>query len=300
MRITDPEQRTEDDVQILDISNEKYHEMPGWSSSQIKLLPDDPMLFNGRYISKTMPFQRTPAMELGTAIHRALLDGTPTMVIPSDVLSKSGAKSGNAWKEFRAEHESSNVLVKSEDDAICHILANLRAHKIVWQLLDASVFREQSIVWTDEETGLDLRARPDDVARIAGSNILWDLKTTADTSRRACQKTLSSMGYHRSLDHYATGLGKASAADLFDNANMGIDRHLIVWVNTSPPYDVVVDPISERALVRAYEQNEDAKADLAQRLCLHAGGDPEAWLPTDYHLIQPELDLPEWEYTKEV
>ncbi len=288
------------DIKLLDISNEEYHASPGYSSTMLKLLPDDPMLFAGRHISKTMPFKRTAAMELGTNVHRALLDDTPTKVIPDDVLTKSKAKAGNAWKDFRAEHEASNVLVK-EDDPIRHILANLRAHKMVKRLLAASVFREQSIFWTDEATGLAMRSRADDVAlfpKAAKPVKLWDLKTANDVRPHKRRAQISELKYHRSLDHYSTGSAKAGAAGLLNWDGL-IDEVLIVWAQTTEPYTVVVDPIAERAISRAHDQNLAAYEDLARRLALHAGGHAEAWEPNDYHLVQPPLDLPEWEYERE-
>ncbi len=288
------------DVQILSISNEEYHASDGYSSTMLKLLPGDPMLFDGRYVSKTMPFKRTPSMELGTAIHRALLDGTPTMVIPPEVLSKSGSKAGNAWKDFKAEYDATHVLVKAGDPMI-HIVANLRAHKQVKLLLAASVCREKSIFWTDEETGLALRSRADDVSLFPKAKApvkLWDLKTANDVRPHKRRAQISELKYHRSLDHYSTGLAKAGAAGLLNWDGL-VDTMLIVWVQTSEPYKVVVEPIAERAMSRAHDQNLAAYEDLARRLALHAGGHAEAWEPDNYHDVQPPVDLPDWEYDNE-
>lgn len=283
-------------VQVLDITNEKYHARPEWSASQTKLLPGDPMLFEGRHISKVMPFKRTAAMELGTQVHRALLDGTPTMVIPPEVLSKSGAKAGDAWKDFRAEYEPASVLVKDESDPIAIMLARLRAHKTVQELLEASVFREQSIIWTDPTTGLGCRARPDDVARRNNKNILWDLKTASDISERACDNQVADLGYHRSLEWYATGLAKIGDRLTFGS---NIDTYLIVWVKSSAPYRVAVDEIDKDAIDTAAQENAVAREDLLRRLGLHCAGDAGAWLPDNYHLIRRKLKLPKW-YEKEV
>jgi len=295
------------DVQILDISNAKYHAMDGvWSSSQLKLLPGDPMLFDVQHIAKTMPFKRTKAMELGTKVHRLLLDGAETIDIPPEVLSKVGSTNTNAYRRWEIDVFLSNptdrpVPVKS-DDPIKHIIANLRAHKMVRELLSASVFREQSIVWTDRDTGLKLRSRADDVAYFPNADQprkLWDLKTCSSIEERDKQSQMLALKYHRSLDHYGTGLAVAGGSSLL-SWDGSIDEVLIVWAETSEPYRVHVQAVAERALSRAAEQNWAAKEDLARRLVLHAAGDPDAWLPDDYHLPRPELDLPEYEYQKEV
>lgn len=271
-------------AELLDISNEEYHARDEWSSSQVKLLPEQPMLFHGRHIARTMPFKPTAAMALGTAVHRILLDGTPIMVIPADVLSKSGSKAGNAWKDFRAEHEGSSVLVKV-DDPIKHMLANLRSHEIVQQLLAASVFREQSIVWTDPETGLPCRARPDDVAAVQSRYIEWDLKTTSDLAPRKLSQKVDELGYHRSLDWYSDGLAHV-------RPDLQIHKYLIVWVRSAPPYDVSVRPIHPMAMANAAGDNREARLDLVRRL------DSGDWLPKDYHKIGPSIDLPEYCYSK--
>ena len=290
------------EVPILDITNEEYHARSEWSASQVKLLPGDPMLFCGRHITKTMPFKPTAAMKLGTKVHRILLDGAETKNIPDDVLSKVGSINTNAYRAWEYKLFSGlpikdrPVPVK-EDDPIKLMIANLRAHKTVKQLRAASVFQEKSIIWTDRETGLELRARPDDVAYYDAKNFLWDLKTGNDIRPHKRRSQIAELGYHRSLEWYRTGL--RAARDQLDFGGK-IDKCLIVWVQSAEPYHVVVDQIAERALSRAHEANYRAKKDLAKRLKLQEAGDPEAWLPDNYHLIQPDMDLPDYEYEKEV
>ncbi len=285
-----------DTVQILKISNEDYHARPEWSSSQIKLLPKDPMLFEGRHITKTMPFKRTPAMILGTKVHRILLDGAWTIDIPDYVLSKVGSTNTNAYRTW--EHELfSNCPVEErpvpvkEDDPIKHMVASLRAHKTVHDLLASSVFREQSIIWSDPITGLGLRARLDDVAHYNDRNVLWDLKTANDISPYACDKQIATLGYHRSLDWYATGLAKAG--DQLEYGG-GIDVYLIVWVQSSAPYYVAVDELDDDTMSTAAQENSDARDELRSRLQADERGDPGAWQPDNYHLIRRKAKLPDW------
>lgn len=288
-------------VQVLDISNADYHGRSECSSSRIKLLPGNPMLYKGRYIDDppTMPFKRTDAVILGTKVHRALLDGTEVRDVPDSALTKSRAKSGDAWKDYDAKYGDKYVLVvpgNKKDDGIRPMLANLRAHKTVQELLEASVFREQSIIWTDPTTGLGCRARLDDVARRKNRNILWDLKTASDISERACDNQAATLGYHRSLEWYATGLAQVGDRLTFGS---NIDTYLIVWVQSSAPYHIAVDEIDKDTIDTAAQENAVAREDLLHRLGLHCAGDDSAWLPDNYHLIRRKLKLPKW-YEKEV
>ena len=90
-------------VEIRDLTNEEYHALPSWSSSQLKLLPDEPELFYKRFVEKHPAFQFKPtaSMDLGTSVHRIILEGTPVKMIPDDVLGTDGAKRGNTWKHYK-------------------------------------------------------------------------------------------------------------------------------------------------------------------------------------------------------
>jgi hypothetical protein len=46
-------------------------------------------------------------MELGTNLHRVLLERKPLLIIPEDVLSVNGAKSGKKWKKWASTWELS-------------------------------------------------------------------------------------------------------------------------------------------------------------------------------------------------
>ncbi len=134
------------------------------------------------------------------------------------------------------------------------------------------------------------------MAHYAATNFLWDLKTANDISPYACDKQIATLGYHRSLDWYATGLAKAGDQLEFGG---GIDKYLIVWAQSSAPYTVAVDELDDDVMSTAHQENSDARDELHSRLQADARGDPNAWLPDNYHLIRRKAKLPDW-YQKEV
>ena len=281
---------TDEAILIEDLTLDEYHALCGFSSSAMKLLPGKPQLFKGRHIDGTMPFKRTLAMVLGTQIHRLLLDGTPTKDIPDTALSANRARAGKAWKAFEAEWGKTHVLIKPGDEKDQQkklILKNLREHEAVRGLLAASVLREQSILWLDEATGVICRLRADAVAEFPAINILWDLKTANNMSDYAIRNQIGELGYHRSLDWYATGLARPPLSIV-------IDAYVLVFVGTTAPFTVKVIPIDERAMAEAGRQNEAARIDLVRRF------KHNDWLPGGYHDLRPTMDLNEWEYDKEI
>ncbi len=274
------------DVQILDIPNEEYHARPEWSSSQVKLLPDDPWLFYKRHVEKHPAFQfkQTASMAIGTAVHDIVLEHTPVVMIPDGVLSKSGAKAGQPWKDFKMSNPG-KVLCK-EDDPIIHMVDAIQTEPKAMEWLDAEGPVEQSIIYRDEATGLDLRARLDKLTPASShTSVIADIKSTKEDphNERAIAKAMYNLGYHRQ------GAWYWDAAEAWGH---GIEAFLFVFVRNCQPYDCHVWELSGTALELGRRQNRWAMNDLAARLRSNN------WRPSAFGRTSI-IDLPEWAYKQE-
>lgn len=144
------------------------------------------------------------AMDFGTAAHAALLepgDFAERYVVGPDVDLRT--KEGKArWADFCGENAGKSVLRGADGRNIVGIHKAIWAHAKAARLLSAATEREVSYVWTDDETGLVCKCRPD----LYGSAILTDLKTAKLAKPDAFQRAAWDFGYHIQLAFYSMGL----------------------------------------------------------------------------------------------
>lgn len=151
------------------------------------------------------------AMNIGTIGHAVLLEGKTisesVVVIPADVLAKNGARSGNAWKDFAAEH-AGKVLLKAEQvaEATASVEAVL-AHPFIrkWLGRDRDCLKEHSVYWP-EKSDRECRCRPDWWFPLLGDNIVFDFKFTADASPKAFTRRINDGEYWLQDAHYSAGI----------------------------------------------------------------------------------------------
>ncbi len=179
---------------IYDISNEEYHAASGVSRSRLMLLDKSPYHFWYEVISgEAEKREATPAMNIGSAFHTMLLE--PELfereyaVMPAiDRRTKQGKED---YQIFVDESDGKIVLTAEQFEKVSKMAELVRRHEIVTTLLDEAKF-EQSIFWTDKETQIQFKARPD----IWSAKMIVDLKTTADASAYKLQRSALDYGYY--------------------------------------------------------------------------------------------------------
>lgn len=142
-----------------------------------------------------------------------------------------------AAKEWRDEMVKSGraVLTDSQVQAIQGIAANMEKHPEIKQgILRGQI--EKSLIHKDEETGIWVRSRPDVIP--TDSNVVIDLKTTADGSNRAVMRGFVDHGYHVQL----------ALVDLAFKRVLGreVEMFGMVYAETTPPYIVTVRPVADQ------------------------------------------------------
>lgn len=163
-----------------DITNNEYHRSNGISRSQLMLLDKSPYHFWYEHLSGLAPKKEaTPAMIIGSAFHTAFLEphlyNKEYAVMP--VMDRRTTKGKEEYSLFQETVGTKTLLTFEQDMTIRNMARLVNQHEIVSTLLDDSVF-EKSIYWTDKETGLQFKCRPD----IWSDKMIVDLKTTDDAS----------------------------------------------------------------------------------------------------------------------
>ena len=94
----------------------EYEQDPALAQSQIKDFLKGPRYYEGRHITKTIPPKKTTdEMIFGSMVHCFALEpiyfGTQFAIITPDVLSKSGARSGQAWKDLQPKTRARSLCL---------------------------------------------------------------------------------------------------------------------------------------------------------------------------------------------
>jgi len=268
----------------VDCTLEEYHRRPEYGRSQLQDGLKSWSLFHGRHVLNPpeFPVERKEVYDLGTSAHAAVLGGVwnTYRILPRNVLSKSGARSGAAYDGWRAAHPGKIDLKRQEAASVRRMVRNVYAHADAGRILRESIHREFTIIWQDEETGLWLRARPDIVSPYFDGVLLADLKTDRATTLREIAKHSAEHGYHRQAAHY----WDACAA-----FGMKVYRFVLIFVDKSPAHECRSIVLPDRAIQRGREELRIAKVELKRRL--ETGNWNSAEADETF-----EVDLPEWAY----
>lgn len=226
--------------------------------------------------------ESTATMELGTAVHTAVLEADKF-----DLIYRVGPEVSRAtseWKAFAAQCGIDGVtpLKPSENATIIGMRESLWNDPGVSKILKACESRELSIFWNDEETGLYCKARIDIYgARVAA---LLDLKTTASACLDDFARTMFNQGYHIQIPWYTRG---ARAAGLSVNTSG------ILAIETVPDYVPCIFQIPPATFALGAKEIQKALPRLAE--CFNTGVWPGYM--TDGRPV--ELNAPRWAWNGE-
>lgn len=265
------------------LSHAEYHsELEHDSNTSLRLFEESPARYYHTRITKRIPPKvETDAMRLGTATHIAILEPERIHelleIIPREVLSSSGAKSGKKWDEYKAEF-ADKVLVKQEEfDDTRWQVESVWSNKQCRMLLERSTVKEHSIFWTDKH-GRKLKCRMDAAGELDG--LLVDVKRTGRTERDFW-RCVQGFKYHCQAALYCQGF----------KAYYGIRPlfHFLI-VQDEPPYEARVRTLPLDALKLGWRENKET---LDRLYRCKVEGSP--WESEGYAEIR-EVELPPFFY----
>jgi len=185
---------------------------------------------------KTAPRTQTPAMLLGTLVHRRILEPeeyTRTVVV------WDGARRGSDWKEFAQEHVSSTIITRAESDKIEAITDSVRMNRTACNILGQCTDRELQVKWTHE--GVAHRGYVD----ACGPGIVVDLKVTQSVSERDLQRVIYERRYYMQAAMYMHGL---------EDNGWDMEDAYIIAVESQAPHHVRVCQLPPHYIVRGHHE----------------------------------------------
>ena len=164
------------------MTEEEYFALPALSASGIKTYA-----IGGAYeFWKTSPFNPdkkpdsvSDALVFGKLAHCMLFE--PNEVGNRFVVENWGTKTRNSKKYEQASDANKGKTVISQDeyDRAGKMLACLRSHRIARDILQ-DAYCEQPIVWTDKQTGLQMKSKIDAFKMTKYGLVIIDYKTSSD------------------------------------------------------------------------------------------------------------------------
>lgn len=216
---------------LRDLSNEDYHADPSSLSvsGAKKLLPP---YCPARYKWERDNPVRKDVFDLGAAAHKMVLgdEAARLVVVEADDWRSKAARD----QRDEARATGATPVLTADYARVVAMAEAIRAHPIASLLLNPDHGKpEQSVFWTDEETGVTRRARFDWLPEPrAGQLIVPDYKTAASANPEAFARAAASFGYHMQDAWY---LDAIAALNLHDDP-----AFVFIVQEKEPPYLVTV------------------------------------------------------------
>lgn len=228
-----------------------YHARKQVSNSMLKVLHERSAYhFWAQYIANPPLIVReeTPALGFGAGFHCQLLEPDnfdKRFYVMADVDGRT--KEGKAAKAAALEAAGERTIIKDSDyESIQRMTDAVRNNRRVADILAVGGHAECTMLWRDDETGVECRGRADWLG--TGSEFILDFKSCLSASPRDFGTAIARHGYHRQGVMYPDGAEGAGIR--------GASSWPFVWVavENTPPYHVELYTMQEMDLTPARDQ----------------------------------------------
>ena len=241
------------------------------SASMLKTFAKSRRQYDGEFVTCDLPQKPTSrAMDVGSVVHEVCLEGRDlgdvVLRYPSTVYSKTGSLVSARASKFREDNSDYEYFLKDRDmDRVMSIIEALKECEVHKWMIHPNAIREQTLYWTDEDTGLGCRAKPDFMVELDDCVRYFDLKVTTnftpeDFSNYLGGNRKGSMRGYLQACHYEAGLMskyKKPASLIY------------VCVNPESPHQVCVNQISPTSMDMCRSAYRGFMRDLAD--CYRSG-----------------------------
>jgi len=190
---------TEKSLAFVDVPSSWYHATDAVNFSALKRMEDSASKYKWEIDNGER--RQSKAMELGTAIHCALLEPDKftksyAMMPKFDGRTKEG-KAGKA--EWELANPNKTPLVEDDWARVERVRNTVMTDMNFKQLFEEG-HKEHSFFVVDRETGLRLRCRPDNF--VVNRGVIVDLKTTEDASVFSFSRDITNYRYFVQAAYY--------------------------------------------------------------------------------------------------
>ena len=194
---------------ITDLDIDEYHSRGEVSKSQLDTLDLSPAIFYARHRAAGRPAPEAKSGQLeGNLAHCAILE--PEDFEKRYVVGPTLNRNTKVWKEFVEAHPDRVAIQPDQYEAATRQAVSVRALPEIGEALENGM-PEMSAFWTDEETGVECRCRPDWVHDCGDAGVvLIDVKTFSIASPNEFRRQVARKSYDKQAAFYSDGYEIAS------------------------------------------------------------------------------------------
>jgi hypothetical protein len=241
---------------IYNLPTEVYHQGPGISRGGLMEFKRSPYHYWYKYINPDyIPELATPSKIFGNALHTYILEPKEFekryFVIPEfNKVTKEGKE---RWQKIKSELGKKETLSVHQYQILQAMTASLQKNKLAMQLIEKAEI-EQSLYWTDPDTGILCKCRPD----ILRPSLIADLKTAHDGSAWSFSKAIYEYCYH---------IQAAIIQEALKNLNQKIIKDfLFLVIEKKAPYATAIYPLDQASLEQGHYEFKKLLADYQRCL----------------------------------
>jgi exodeoxyribonuclease VIII len=261
-----------------DMDFDAYKAVGALNGSSLVHLRRSPMYFKWM---RDHPQPSTPAMVLGTATHRMILehDRVDDFVVWGEEVDQK-VRRGKVWDQFQADHADKMIVTKGERDAMVGMSVGARRNAPIRKYADAKGKSEVSMFWVDKATGRRFKGRADKI--LDSGDAIFDLKTCRSCQRYKFGAQAYQLGYHIKMAIYWMGY----------KAITGKEPHMILGaIESTAPYESAVYRVTKDIILQGLEEMDTLLKTLAE--CEKDDRWPAA------EEVETDLVLPTWATTEQ-
>lgn len=257
---------------FLGVAFDEYAKIDALNGSSIVHMRRSPMYYRWMCDNPQPP---TPAMILGTATHRMILE--PDRVGDFAVwglLEEEKVRRGKVWDSFCALNQGAMIVTVAERDAMVGMAVGARKNVPIMKYASAKGKTEVSMVWRDKQTGRLMKGRVD---KILDNRVICDLKTTRDCHSRKFAAQSYQLGYHIKMAMYSYGYATVTGH---------MPKTKLLAIDSKAPYESAVYRVTSDVILQGWEELGELIDQLKQ--CEQTNTWPAA------HDEETDLLLPAW------
>jgi exodeoxyribonuclease VIII len=239
---------------------EKYHNMDGISRSGLLMLKKSPFHYYDKYIRQKTENEITEESEaliFGNAFHTFILehDDFNKKYAIAPIVDRRTTRGKAEWNSFKELYSKHKILKQNDFDIMQKMARQINANNLAKELISDCKF-EHSIFWTDPETKVYCKARPD----IWHLSMIVDLKTTRDASPAAFRRQIADYGYH---------IQAAMIQDAILNiTGILIKDFIYLAIEKEPPFALGIYQLDDKSI--EYGKDEYKKLLFKYKECLYS------------------------------
>ncbi len=226
---------------ITNMSNEEYHAHPAVSRSRLKTFAKTPYGYWYEYLSGHFVRKEKEAWIIGELVHTMLMEpGLFNEKFFTWERQDRRTRAGKIAYEQAFMDAGTRSLVSNEDVIKANsIVETLYANPIIKQIVTPAegveTYIESSIFWTDSETGIKCKCRPD----LLRGSLVGDLKTTKSANPREMALSAVKYGYYLQAGMVSEGLNAME---------MALDKYVLICAEKEEPFDSAIYILEDDAI----------------------------------------------------